>query len=78
MDVKLEIFAGVVSEAIQQAIEYIHIDTDDIHSVALVILGEIKRIIQDETIEDDFFVVEEIVKDFEKYNIDAGIRHDFG
>ena len=78
MDIKLEIFAGAVSEAIHQAIEYIYIDTDDIHSVALVVLGEIKRIIQDETIEDDFYVVEEIVKVFEKYHIDAGFRHDFG
>ena len=78
MDVKLEIFAWAVSDAIHQAIEYIHIDTDDVNSIAAVILGEIKSIIQDETIEDDFYVVEEIVKVFEKYQIDAGFRHDFG
>lgn len=36
MDIKLEIFAGVVADAVNDAIRYIHIDTDDvINSVAL-------------------------------------------
>lgn len=79
MDIKLEIFAGVVADAVNDAIRYIHIDTDDvINSVALKALCEIQGIIQDETVEDDFDVVEKIVAVFEKYNIDAGFRHDFG
>ncbi len=78
MDIKLELFAGAVSDAINSAIRYIHIDTDDvINSVGLAALNEIKCIIQNEEIEDDFFVVEEIVQVFEKYNIDTGGRHDF-
>ena len=73
MDIKLELFAGAVSDAINSAIRYIHIDTDDaITSVGLAALNEIKYIIQNEDIEDDFFVVEEIVQ-----VLDAGSRHDF-
>ena len=78
MDIKLDIFAGAVSDAINSAIRYIHIDTDDvINSVALTALNEIQRVIQNTEIEDDFDVVEEIVCIFEKYNINAGGRHDF-
>ncbi len=78
MDIKLELFAEVVSDAINSAIRYIHIDTDDlINSVGLAALNEIRCIIQDDEIEDDFLVVEEIVRVFEKYNLDAGGRHDF-
>lgn len=78
MDIKLDIFAGAVSDAINSAIRYIHIDTDDvINSVALTALNEIKCVIQNAEIEDGFDVVEEIVCIFEKYNINAGGRHDF-
>lgn len=43
MDMKLEIFAGAVADAINSAIRYIHIDTDDvINSVALAALNDIK------------------------------------
>ncbi len=78
MDIKLDIFAGAVSDAINSAIRYIHIDTDDvINSVALTALNEIQCVIQNTEIEDDFDVVEEIVCIFEKYNMNAGGRHDF-
>lgn len=78
MDIKLEIFAGAVADSINSAIKYIHIDTDDvINSIALTALGEIRSVIQNPEIEDDFDVVERIVYIFEKYNIDAGFRHDF-
>lgn len=79
MDIKLEIFAGAVADAINDAIEYIYLDTDDvINSIALKALYEIQNVIQDEAIESDFDVVEKIVGIFEKHNIDAGSRHDFG
>ena len=78
MDIKLDIFAGAVSDAINSAMQYIHIDTDDvINSVALTVLNEIQSVIQNTEIVDDFDVVEEIVCIFEKYNINAGWRHDF-
>ena len=79
MDIKLEIFAGAVADAINDAIEYIYLDTEDvINTVALKALYEIQNVIQDEAIESDFDVVEKIVSIFEKHNIDAGSRHDFG
>ncbi len=78
MDIKLNIFSGAVSDAINSAIQYLHIDTNDvINSVALTALNEIQQVIQNPEIEDDFEVVEEIVCIFEKYNINAGWRHDF-
>ena len=67
MDIKLEIFAGAVSDAINSAIRYIRIDVDNaINSIALEALNEIRDVIQNEKIEDDFEVVEEIVEIFEK------------
>ena len=79
MDIKLELFAGAVADAINSMIRYIHIDTNDtINSVAMAALNEIKYVLANQDIEDDFDVVEEIVCIFEKYNISAGGRHDFG
>ncbi len=78
MDIKLELFARAVLDAINSAIQYIHIDTNDIiDSVALTVLEEIRCVTQNTEMENDFDVVEEIVCIFEKYNIDAGGRHDF-
>lgn len=79
MDIKLELFAGAVADAINSMIRYIHIETNDtINSVAMAALNEIKYVLANQDIEDDFGVVEEIVCIFEKYNISAGGRHDFG
>lgn len=79
MDIKLELFAGAVADAINSMIRYIHIETNDtINSVAMAALNEIKYVLANQDIEDDFDVVEEIVCIFEKYNISAGGRHDFG
>ncbi len=77
MDIKLELFAGVIADAICDNIEYMYVNTDEVNGRACIILAEIQRAIQNEEIEDDFYVVEEIVRIFEKYNIDAGFRHDF-
>ena len=78
MDLKLDIFAGAVSDAINSAVRYLHIDTEDvINSVALTALNEIQCVIQNAEIENDFDVVEKIVCIFEKYNIKTGGRHDF-
>lgn len=78
MDIRLEILAGAISDAINDSIKNRYIDTNDvINSAALEALGEIKNVIINEKIKNDFDVVEEIVCIFEKYNIDAGGRHDF-
>ena len=79
MDIKLDILSGVISETIKDAIEYLHIDTNDvIPTVILLALQEIQNILCNDEIIDDFDVVEKIVLVFEKYQLDAGNRHDFG
>ena len=78
MDIKLELLSWAISDAIQSAIKYIHIETNDaMNTVALVVLQEIQLILKNQDIEDDFDVVEEIVRVFEKYHLSAGFRHDF-
>ncbi len=62
---------------INSSISNLEIDTSQINSQALSVLEEIKEVIQNIDIENDFDVVEEIVRIFEKHNIDAGGRHDF-
>ena len=78
MDIKLELLSWAISDAIQSAIKYIHIETNDaMNTVALVVLREIQLILKNQDIEDNFDVVEEIVRVFEKYHLSAGFRHDF-
>ena len=78
MDIKLELLSWAISDAIQSAIKYIHIETNDaMNIVALVVLREIQLILKNQDIEDNFDVVEEIVRVFEKYHLSAGFRHDF-
>ncbi len=78
LDLNQELLVWAIADEIKDAIRNIYIDGNDrITSVALTVLNEIKYVIRDEKIEDDFDVVEEIVRIFEKYNISAGIRHDF-
>ena len=83
MNIKLEIFAGAVADVINttinSAMKNVDVNPDDIvNCLAIIILDEIKSVIQNQELEDDFDVVEKIVRIFEKYNIDAGFRHDFG
>lgn len=79
MDIKLELLSEVISETIYSAIKNMDINTDKmIDSKACKILDEIKNVIQDVNIENDFEIVEEIVCIFEKHGINAGSRHDFG
>ena len=78
MDIKLELLSNAVSELVMQRLDTISIDADKIaDTVAIAMLSEIQKIIQDDEIS-DFDAVEKIVVLFEKYGIDAGIRHDFG
>ena len=45
-------------------------------TTAINMIGEIQAVIMD-NLKSDFDVVEEIVCIFEKYNVNAGCRHDF-
>ena len=78
MDIKLELLSNVIFELVMQRLDTISIDADKIaDSVAITMLSEIQKIIQDDEIS-DFDAIEKIVVLFEKYGVDAGIRHDFG
>ncbi|MBR4720842.1 MAG: hypothetical protein IK057_03665 [Clostridia bacterium] len=77
MHIKLELLKGAICDAITSGLTYTEIDADKIaDTMAIDALSEIKEIIKDNT-KSDFDVVEEIVRVFEKYNIDIGGRHDF-
>ncbi len=78
MKIELELLSKRISDLINYNIENLDIDVSrEVNSLAIEILNEIKSIIQNEEIKEDYDVVEEIVCIFEKYNIDAGFRHDY-
>ena len=77
MHIKLELLKNHISDLINSQIENFEIDASQIaDSVAIEILSEIQKVIQNEDYS-DFDAIEEIVCIFEKYNIDSGSRHDF-
>ena len=77
MHIKLELLKNHISDFINSQIENFEIDASQIaDSVAIQILSEIQKVIQNEDYS-DFDSIEEIVCIFEKYNIDSGFRHDF-
>ncbi|MBR2499606.1 MAG: hypothetical protein IKB60_00850 [Clostridia bacterium] len=78
MDIRLEMFSKAVADSINAYLTYTEIDINDVvYTFSTAVLEEIKYIICNMDIEDDFDVVEKIVCIFEKYNIDAGGRHNF-
>ena len=77
MNVKLELLRNYISDFITNKIEDFEIDASQIaDSTAVQMLSEIQKVIKDENYS-DFDAIEEIVCIFEKYNINAGFRHDF-
>ena len=67
MNIKLEIFAGAVADVINttinSAMKNVDVNPDDIvNCLAIIILDEIKSVIQNQELEDDFDVVEKIVR----------------
>ena len=77
MEIKLELLKRHIAEFINFRIEDFEIDASLIaRSTAIEILSEIQKVLQDENYS-DFEAIEEIVRIFERYGIDAGIRHDF-
>ena len=86
MKLKYELLANAVSEAIREKIKMyaffdglseLDIDVNEIaDSTAIKVLLEIQNVIQNDEIS-DFDAIEKIVKIFERYNISAGLRHDF-
>ena len=79
MQLRYELLANAIANSLYSMVNGRIINIPDwVDSVAVNVLGEIKDVIRNEEIEDDFEVVEEIVNIFEKYRISAGTRHDFG
>ena len=77
MNIKLELLRDGISDLINQKIDQLEIDISKIaDSMAIVLLSEIQKVIINENYS-DFDAIEEIVRLFEKYNIDTGFRHDF-
>ena len=77
MDIKLELLRNHITDFVNNKIEDFEIDASQIaDTTAIQALNEIQKVIKDESYS-DFEAIEEIVCIFEKYNIDAGFRHDF-
>lgn len=77
MNIKTELIKSYIAEIICRGITDFGIDADKIaDTTAIKVLGEIQQILQ-KTDLDDFEKIEEIVLIFEKYNLDAGVCHDF-
>ena len=77
MNIKLEILKEHITDFIKYRLEDFEIDASQIaDTTATKMLAEIQRVIKDESYS-DFDAIEEIVCIFEKYNISAGVRHDF-
>ncbi len=78
MKIKTELLRKTIAEIVCQNMDdWLEIDADNIvNTRAIEMIGEIQEVIKSEM--DDFEVVEEIVCIFEKNEISAGSRHDFG
>lgn len=76
MDIKNEMFADVMVEAIKAKMEWAEIDfSKEIESKSADILSQIQDVLHNET--DDFMIVDRIVDIFIKNGIDSGSCHDF-
>ncbi len=77
MDIRLELLKSYISKFVNNRLEDFKIDATKIaDTTAIQIITEIQNVIKDENYS-DFDAIEEIVCIFEKYEIDAGCRHDF-
>ena len=77
MNIKTDIIKSCIADMICNSISDFDIDANEIaDSTAIKALGEIQQILHCSEL-DDFQTVEEIVLIFEKYNLDAGVCHDF-
>ena len=78
MKLKLELIAKVTADYINSRLQMLDFNAEEMADTAATLaLSEIQQVIQDEQIS-DFDAIEKIVVVFEKYNISAGTRHDFG
>lgn len=77
MNIKFELIANEICEAVIKSIEKIDIDINSItQTTAISALAEIQECIKNNEIS-DFEVIEKIILIFDKYHISSGARHDF-
>ncbi len=78
MRIKLDLLKAYIADYVVNRIHDFKIDENKIaNTTAIKMISEIQDIITNEEY-DDFEAIEAIVCVFEKYQIDAGTRHDFG
>lgn len=77
MNIKTELIKSYIAYEICRGIADFDIDEDKVaDTMATKVLGEIQQVLHKDEL-DDFEKVEDIVVIFEKYNLDAGVCHDF-
>ncbi len=77
MNIKTDIIKEYIADTICNSITDFEIDADKIvDTKATMALAEIQKILHQDEL-DDFEIVDEIVQIFYKYNLDAGVCHDF-
>ncbi len=77
MTIKTELLKRHIRDYVSSMIDDFEIDENKIaNSTAILVLGEIQKIIGDDNLS-DFDCVEKIVCLFEEYKLNAGGRHDF-
>lgn len=77
MDIKLELLSGFICDTIRENLDTLNINPKEIiDTQATKILGEIKDVICNDSLE-DFEAIDKIVDIFSKYNIDSGSCHNF-
>ena len=77
MNIKTELIKSYIADFICNNINDFEIDADKIADTkATMALNEIQQVLHHNEL-DDFKMIEEIVCIFEKYNLDAGVCHDF-
>lgn len=78
MSIKEELFKSIALDILADEMRNVKIDVGNVEDTqAIKILGEIQKVLHEQYDEDDFIIVEEIVRIFEKYHINAGPCHDF-
>lgn len=77
MDIKLQLLTNYITDLLRLQLPELSFDADEVaDTTAISALREIQEILQDDSLS-DFYAIDEIVKVFEKYHLDFGVRHDF-
>ena len=73
------ILEGLQSEKIKLSFPHVNIDIEKIvHDKSYQMVSEIKQILENSKIINDFYCVEEIIRVFERMGDKIEYRHDFG